>query len=203
MKFNLVKINSVKPVEYVGLVYDLTVKDDHSYNISGVIVHNSICKTRNMTGFGVPTLQSVIDCNKAKDHVEFNLIADGGVMFNGDIMKAIAGGADMVMLGRMLSSTSLSGGEKIEDDTNKYVVHVGLASSESRAKLGGKGSIEGVSGLIEYTGETSEFFDQLLDNMASSMVYYGGCTTWKEFQERVEMVRITESGIRESLTIND
>ncbi|MDD5651373.1 MAG: IMP dehydrogenase, partial [Candidatus Nanoarchaeia archaeon] len=93
MKFKLKAIQKIKKIHYTGKLYDLTIKEDHSYNIENILVHNSICSTRIKEGFGVPTLTSVIDC--AKEKSTSYLVADGGISYPGDICKAIANGADM------------------------------------------------------------------------------------------------------------
>jgi len=106
----LIEIESIEEFDYSGIVYDLTVDDDHSYNIDGIIVHNSICSTAMETGFGVPILTNIIDCLQVKDDNVW-LIADGGCKYTGDIAKAIYFGADFVMCGKMLASTNLACGK--------------------------------------------------------------------------------------------
>ena len=201
MKFKLKKVEKVEKVFYKGNLHDLTVKDNHSYNIHNIIVHNSICSTRLNTGFGVPTLTSIFDCAKVKDSAY--LVADGGIESAGDICKAMAAGADMVMLGKMLAATSLSNGEKVDVDGQKFVRYSGMASKEANEKLKSKKSIvsiEGVSGLIPYTGETEEVVQNIIGNLQSAVAYYAGCRNWKEFRRSVKMVEITQQGWEESKT---
>jgi len=169
----------------------------------------SICSTRTSTGFGLPTLTSIFDCAKIKDTAY--LVADGGIETPGDICKAIAAGADMVMLGKMLAATSLSGGEKVDKDfcltNNKdeyaWVSYSGMASKEAIQKLNSKKSvvsIEGVSGYIPYTGETEEVVNNIIGNLQSSVSYYAGCHNWDEFRRKVKFVEITSEGWNESKT---
>jgi IMP dehydrogenase len=161
----------------------------------------SICETRTRSGFGVPTLTSVIDC--AKEKSTSYLVADGGISYPGDICKAIANGADMVMCGNLFASTSLSSGEKVELNGKKYVRYHGMASKESIIKLNSNKSvvsIEGVSGLIPYTGETETVVTELLGNLQTAVSYYGGCRNWYEFRRRVKMNEITNAGWEESKT---
>jgi IMP dehydrogenase len=158
---------------------------------------------------GVPTLTTVLDCAKVKDTAY--LISDGGIETPGDICKAMAAGADMAMLGKMLAATSDSGGAKCDVDGNiteneseyTYVQYSGMASKEAIRKLGSKKSsvsVEGVSGLIPYTGPTEDVVTGILGNMRSSVAYYGGCRSWDEFRRKIKIVEITSAGWNESLT---
>jgi IMP dehydrogenase/GMP reductase len=164
---------------------------------------SSICSTRQATGFGVPTLTSIFDCAKVKDGAY--LVADGGTEYSGDLCKAIGAGADMVMLGKMLAATSLSGGEKITDaDGNiKYVRYSGMASKEAIEKLNSQKSvvsIEGISGLIPYSGETKEVMNNLVGNLQSAVAYYCGAKNWEEFRRKVKFQEISQQGWEESKT---
>lgn len=161
----------------------------------------SICSTRLATGFGIPTLTSVMDCASVKD--DAYIVADGGIENSGDICKAMAAGADLVMVGKMLASTSLSNGEKVEVDGHKFVRYSGMASKEANEKLKSKKSvvsIEGVSGLIPYTGETEEVVKNIIANLQSAVAYYAGCRNWKEFKRSVKFLEITQQGWEESKT---
>ena len=169
----------------------------------------SICSTRQQCGFGIPTLTSVIDCAKVKETAF--LIADGGIESPGDIAKSIACGADMVMLGKMLAATNLSAGEKLDKDKNSttkeeeyyYVKYRGMASKEAIQHLNSvksSVSVEGVSGLIRYKGTTSDVMNGILGNLRSSVGYYGGCRTLKEFQRKVKIIQISQQGWEESKT---
>ena len=169
----------------------------------------SICSTRLQTGFGVPVLTSVIDCARKK-HPKAYIIADGGIEYAGDICKAIAAGADMVMCGKLLAGTSLSAGAKYRADGEitgflddaKYVNYYGLASKTALSKLRktSVGSIEGVDGLIPYTGDTAEVLEGILANLRQAMTYYGGCTNWDDFQRHAKFVQISPTGLTEGLT---
>jgi len=169
----------------------------------------SICTTRTNTGFGLPTLTSVFDCAKVKDTAY--LIADGGIETPGDICKAIAAGADMCMLGKMLASTSLSNGDKLDEAGDltenpkeiRWVSYSGMASKEASSKLKSEKtaiSIEGESGQIPYTGETKEIVNNIIGNLQSAVSYYAGCRNWEEFRKKVKFVEITNQGWEESKT---
>jgi len=168
----------------------------------------SICTTRKMTGFGYPTFASVMECAPAVNE-DIYLVADGGIEYPGDVCKSIAVGASMGMVGKVMAATSLSAGIKLDRDfkvTNKpynchYIIYRGMASKEVQAVLNPGNtvvSIEGVTGCIEYKGDTSTVIPEFLHNLKASMTYYGGCRDWLEFQRKVECVEITNSGLRES-----
>ena len=90
MKFKLKEITSIETKNYKGKVHDLTVNQDHSYNIRGTVVHNSICSTRLQTGFGVPNLSAIFDCagTTAYKSGKSKLIVDGGIKNSGEIGRA-------------------------------------------------------------------------------------------------------------------
>lgn len=114
--FKLIEIEKIETIPYEGYVYDLEVggiDGDHSYNIEGIIVHNSVCTTRKLTGVGRPQLSAVIECADASHGVGGLICADGGCTCVGDIAKAYAGGADFVMIGGMLAGTDEANGEII------------------------------------------------------------------------------------------
>jgi len=209
MKFKLIPIHRCSKTAYKGLVYDLTVKDNHSYSVFNIICHNSICSTRGTTGFGVPTLESIASFSQYVMKDSF-LIADGGIRTAGDACKAMAAGASMFTLDRLLAATDLASGTKYNKDLqvtpnrDEYVwaEYRGMASAAVQNKLeqDSSRSIEGVSGLIPYTGTTEEFIEGFLENMRSSVAYYAGCRSWVEFQRYVKFVEMTSNGNAESQT---
>jgi IMP dehydrogenase len=165
---------------------------------------SSICATRLNTGFGVPTLTSIFDCAKVKDSAY--LVADGGIEYNGDILKAMAAGADMVMCGKLFAATSMSGGMKHYDENAKEpnaVCYSGMASKEAINRLTSTKSvlsIEGISGLIPYTGETGDVVQGILGNLQTALSYYAGCRNWYEFKRNVKFLEVTPQGWQESET---
>lgn len=115
--YELIEIVSIEEKEYDGVVYDLEVggeNGNHSYNIDGIIVHNSVCTTRKLTGVGRPMISAVMECADAAHGVGGLICADGGCTCVGDIAKAFGAGADFVMIGGMLAGTDESAGEVIE-----------------------------------------------------------------------------------------
>jgi len=197
MKFKLVPIQSVTKIKYNGPVFDLTVKKCHSYVANNIVVHNSICSTRLNTGFGVPLLSAVEDCYSVREHA--CIIADGGIKYPGDIAKAIAFGADLCMLGKMLAATSLSPGECKRIGSKYYKEYRGMASRQARQGVMKKASVEGVSGWIPYTCSTEEFIEDITQNLKASLSY-AGTRNWYSFRKLVKKIMITNSSWNESMT---
>jgi IMP dehydrogenase/GMP reductase len=205
--FNTKVTNIQLNTSYRDSLYDIEVEEDHSFVANGVIVHNSICSTRTTTGFGVPTLESIFDCKSIKPNNVY-LIADGGISNTGDIVKAIHAGADMVMLGKMFAATSLSPGMKYnrqleitdDEDEMKWVEYRGMASHNAQQTLDNSKihSIEGVSGLVAYSGTTDFVVNSMLQRLRSAIAYYGGCKNWDELRRFTKMIEITDGGREES-----
>jgi len=137
-KFSLVEIESIESSNYSGNVYDLTVEDDHSYNIEGIVVHNSVCTTRVKTGVGYPQLSAVMECADAAHGLNGHICSDGGCTVPGDVAKAFGAGADFVMLGGMFSGHNECDGEIVEVDGKKYMRFYGMSSKEAMKKYSGK-----------------------------------------------------------------
>jgi len=158
----------------------------------------SICSTRIQTGHGVPTLQSVLDCRDAADA---SIIADGGIKTAGDITKALAAGADMVMLGSMLAGSKQTPGEIFQsNDNKKYKVYRGMASPEAQIAWRGQArSLEGVSTTIDYKGCVSDILYKLDRNIKSGLSYTGA-RNLAEFRHKAEFIKQTPSGLLESKT---
>jgi len=140
----------------------------------------SICTTRIQTGHGIPTLQAIIDCsNKRKELLLENkkaayIIADGGIKNSGDIVKSLALGADIVMLGSMISGTKETPGKIISIDGKKMKKYSGMASkSAQKVWRGSYSSIEGVSTQVPYKGTISKVVNEIMSNVRSGMSYSG------------------------------
>jgi IMP dehydrogenase len=133
----------------------------------------SICSTRIQTGHGVPTLQSVIDC--AQSDRDAILIADGGIKNSGDIVKALAAGADVVMLGSLLAGTDETPSETFRDrDGRCFKAYRGMASAEAQKAWRGKtSSLEGVSTTIPCKGSVRNVVEELLTGVRSGLSYSG------------------------------
>lgn len=158
----------------------------------------SICSTRIQTGHGVPTLQSILDCRDAGDA---DLIADGGIKTAGDIVKCLAAGADMVMLGSMLAGTEETPGDVFQSNDNKrYKVYRGMASPEAQIAWRGQArSLEGISTTVPYKGPVHEILRKLEKNVKSGLSYTGA-RNLQEFRHKAQFIRQTSSGLSESRT---
>jgi len=110
--FKLLKINTIKKTLYKGKIYDLEVEDNHSYNINGIIVHNSGCTTAANVSINYPLGSLITECYELRTHYNINtkIVADGGMRNYSDIIKALALGADYVMIGSLFNKTIESAG---------------------------------------------------------------------------------------------
>jgi IMP dehydrogenase len=164
-------------------------------NIGG----GSICSTRIQTGHGVPGLETIFQC--AKTDRAAKIIADGGLRNSGDMVKAIAAGADFVMLGSVLAGTDQSPGELIQTARGiKNKVYRGMASKEAQFDWRGEhSSDEGISTTIPYKGDVKNILQDLKNGIASGLSY-SGCRNISELQSRATFVRQTSAGLGESHT---
>jgi len=163
----------------------------------------SVCTTRIKTGFGVPTLQSVIEVHEALIAAgsDISIIADGGIKSSGDIVKALAAGADAVMLGSLLAGTKEAPGDIIKDDKTglKYKVYRGAASYGAKAAHFGEAEyVEGAERLVPYKGRVIKTLNSLSDGIKSGLTYCG-VDNLTDLTEDAEFIRITEAGFKESL----
>ena len=156
----------------------------------------SICSTRVQTGHGIPTLQSVLEC--AQSDRDVALIADGGIRNSGDIVKALAAGADFVMLGSLLAGTDEAPGETIFQNGLKHKVYRGMASKEAQYDWRGRtSSLEGVASMVPYKGPVSNILDDLEKGIRSGLSY-SGATTLSEFSAKSRLTFQTSAGQVES-----
>ena len=140
----------------------------------------SMCTTRIRTGHGIPTLQSIMDC--AKSDRDVYIVADGGIKNSGDFVKALAAGADMVMLGSVLAGHDESPGSLITKEHQRYKKFRGMASREAQLEWRGKTSVvEGESTLVPYKGSLNDTLVDLLEGVKSGLSY-SGARTIREFQ---------------------
>ena len=158
----------------------------------------SICSTRLVSGHGVPTFQTVMDCVEAGCPIP--IIADGGMKTSGDIVKALAAGADFVMLGSMLAGTDQAPGQVFDAGNKKYKVYRGMASSEAQVNWRGKTSTpEGISTTIPYKGDVNTILADLKGGIQSGMSY-SGARTINDLQAKAKFVQQTTAGQAESFT---
>ena len=165
----------------------------------------SICTTRVVSGAGVPQITAIAECAKATAGSGVPLIADGGIKFSGDVTKAIAAGADAVMIGSLLAGTEESPGETILYQGRTFKSYRGMGSMGAMTAgsdrypqdTSGKLVPEGIEGRVPYKGLLSELTYQLVGGLRAGMGYCG-CTTIPELHERARFVRVTSAGLRES-----
>ena len=158
----------------------------------------SICSTRINTGHGVPTFQSINDCSYSDRDAK--IIADGGIKNSGDIVKALAAGADFVMLGSMLAGTDESPGEIFTSGNKKYKVYRGMASRSAQMDWRGQSSSpEGISTTIPYNGPVADILRDIAGNVRSGFSYTGA-RDLREFQSKATFLCQTAAGQFESST---
>lgn len=215
MKFELVEIDVLETEPYDGYTYDLEVEEDHSYNIEGVVVHNSVCTTRLKTGVGYPQLSAIIECADAAHGLGGHIIADGGCVCPGDVAKAFGAGADFVMLGGMLAGHDEGGGEVItkhyitneveldEDgawqeqkiESKQFIQFYGMSSKAANDKhFGGLKeyrSAEGREVLVPYRGAVETTVQDILGGLRSAMTYCGAVKL-KHFSKCATFIRVTK-----------
>lgn len=159
----------------------------------------SICSTRIQTGHGVPTFQSVLECSESES--DCLLVADGGIKNSGDIVKALAAGADAVMIGSMLAGTTESPGEIISNRGEAPVkVYRGMASPEAQVAWRGKySSNEGVSRTVPLKGDVTGVLYEI-DKGIRSGLSYSGARSIRELQAKAKFTVQTSAGAKESST---
>ncbi len=169
----------------------------------------SICTTRIVAGVGVPQLSAILEAAEAAHKVDVPVIADGGVKYSGDIAKAIAAGADTVMVGSLLAGTDESPGEVFLYQGRSYKAYRGMGSVGAMARGSAdryfqqevKDTLklvpEGVEGQVPYKGPVNQVLHQLLGGLRAAMGYTGAPSI-ANFKERAEFVRISPSALRES-----
>jgi IMP dehydrogenase len=168
----------------------------------------SICTTRVVAGVGVPQLSAIIESSNAISGSGVPVIADGGIRFSGDIVKAIAGGADSIMVGSLLAGTEEAPGEMIIYEGRKFKTYRGMGSLEAMEE-GSKDRYfqdveddikklvpEGISGRVPYKGMVSEVIYQLVGGLRAGMGYCGAANI--EEMQKARFVKITAAGVRES-----
>jgi IMP dehydrogenase len=158
----------------------------------------SQCTTRIVTGCGLPTFQSILDIRN-DDNIpkDIKLIADGGIKNSGDIVKALAAGADAVMLGSLLAGTKESPGNVIKYKGGLYKIFRGSASFGQKFEVGKEGFVEGEETLVSYKSQVTTTLTQLIEGIKSGFSYCGALNL-EELRENSEFVEITNSGYKES-----
>lgn len=168
----------------------------------------SICTTRIIAGIGVPQITAIQDVSKVCDKSGVPLIADGGIKFSGDVTKAIASGANSVMIGNLFAGTDEAPGEVVLFQGRTYKVYRGMGSIESMKKgssdrysqdemIESKLVPEGIEGRVPYRGPLGNIIYQIVGGLKSGMGYVG-CESIDKLRKKSKFVRITNAGYRES-----
>ena len=168
----------------------------------------SICTTRVISGVGVPQITAIASCAKAAARHDTPIISDGGIKYSGDITKALAAGADSVMIGSLFAGTEESPGETILYQGRTYKVYRGMGSlgamKEGSKDRYGQGDVaeeaklvpEGIEGRVPYKGSLSFNIHQLIGGLRAGMGYLG-CRTVAELKAKARFMRVTMAGFRE------
>ena len=171
----------------------------------------SICTTRIVAGVGVPQITAIYDAASAAREYNKPIIADGGIKYSGDVVKALAAGGNAVMLGSMLSGTTEAPGQLFEVAGKKYKAYRGMGSVGAMAQAHGssdryfQGGVneanklvpEGIEARVEYKGDVSDVIFQIDGGLRSGMGYCGAANI-PELIEKAQFVQITNAGLRES-----
>ena len=209
----LKKINSKIPICVGNIATGEAAKK--LYNSGADIIKvgigpGSICTTRMVSGVGVPQISAVMDVKKALKKKNVKIISDGGIKFSGDISKALAAGADAIMMGSIFAGTDESPGKKFKRNGKIYKQYRGMGSIgamsagsanryfQKNYKDKAKFVPEGVEGRVEYKGKVSKIIYQLQGGLRSSMGYIGA-KNLKEINKKAKFVKITKAGFYESM----
>ncbi|MCL4716061.1 MAG: IMP dehydrogenase [Hyphomonadaceae bacterium] len=169
----------------------------------------SICTTRVVAGVGVPQLTAVMDAAKAAAKADVPVIADGGIKFSGDLAKALAGGAEVAMIGSLLAGSEEAPGDIILYQGRSYKTYRGMGSLGAMARGSAdryfqkevtdqmKFVPEGIEGRVPFKGPVANIIHQLIGGLRASMGYVGAANL-KEMREKAKFVKITSAGLRES-----
>ena len=170
----------------------------------------SICTTRMVAGIGVPQLSAIMEVKNALKNKKVKIISDGGIKFSGDIAKALAAGADAIMMGSIFAGTKESPGKKFKIKNKFYKEYRGMGSIgamssgsanryfQKNFKDKSKFVPEGVEGRVEYKGKVSNIIYQLQGGLRSSMGYIGA-KDLKDINKKAKFIKITKAGFYESM----
>ena len=214
------KINNIRPKSVALCAGNIASAEAAKFLINlGVdilkvgIGPGSICTTRIVAGIGVPQLSAILDVKKGIKKKKVTIIADGGIKFSGDISKALAAGADAVMIGSLFAGTDEAPGNIIKRGGKLFKSFRGMGSIgamnkgsadryyQSKQKDKSKYVAEGVEGFVKYKGKVDRIFYQLIGGLKSSMGYLGSKKI-QNLQKNPKFVKITKAGFYESMVHN-
>ena len=174
------------------------------------IGHGSICTTRMVAGIGVPQISAIVEVKKALKNKKIKIISDGGIKFSGDIAKALAAGADAIMMGSIFAGTHESPGKKFKVKGKFFKRYRGMGSIgamssgsanryfQKNMKDKSKLVAEGVEGRVAFKGNVSKIIYQLKGGLRSSMGYIGA-KNLNQISKNAKFVKITKAGFYESM----
>ena len=192
-------IKSKLPIEVIAgnIATSKSAEDLINWGADGLRVGiggGSLCTTRIQTGHGVPNITSLCDVVKVAQEYDIPVMADGGIRASGDIAKALAVGADTVMLGSLLAGTQEAPGDIIEKGNHLYKRYRGSASLETKSTHGQQQrNVEGESTVIPFKGGVKFVINRLNDGVRSALSYTG-VDNIKDFQHKSQLIKITEAG---------
>jgi len=175
-------------------MYDLEVEEDESYTANNIIVHNSSCRTRFVTGCGRPQFSAIEECVKVAKKYKKYIIADGGFKYEGDFGKALGIGADICMSGSFYAGTLEAEGEIIEEFGQKSKVYYGMSSKTANDKffngLKNYRTSEGEECLkVDYVGTVEDVNNKIFGGLRSMMTYIGAKTI-DEIQKKIKFYKV-------------
>jgi IMP dehydrogenase/GMP reductase len=206
----VIKRLQATPTHRAVPVYDIEVDcPTHSFIADNAIVHNSICTTRIVSGVGVPQVTAIFNAVKAAAPAGIPIIADGGIRHSGDITKAIAAGANCVMMGSLFAGLDESPGELVIRRGKRFKSYRGMGSTgamiQGSADRYGQASVkqssklvpEGVEGLVHYRGPLGDFVYQMVGGLRAGMGYCGAKTI-DQLRLNARFVKVTAASMIES-----
>jgi IMP dehydrogenase len=150
------------------------------------------------TGHGVPGLQTILECARASNASGVKIIADGGIRNAGDVVKALAAGADFVMVGSLLSGTDQAPGKLLKTPDGNFKQYRGMASRDAQMNWRGKSSSpEGVSSMVPWKGDANKILDELAGSIKSGLSYTGARSI-EELKKKAEFIKQTNASQSES-----
>lgn len=189
MRFELIEIDVLETESYDGYTYDLEVEEDHSYNIEGVVVHNSVCTTRLKTGVGYPQLSATIECADAAHGLGGLICTDGGLKVAGDFGKAFGAGADFVMCGGIFAGHDECGGEIVNGKMKFYGMSSDTAMNMYSGGVAAYRASEGKTVEVPYRGPINNTILEILGGLRSTCTYIGALKL-KELSKRTTFVMV-------------
>lgn len=195
--YTTVEITRNEKINFVVPVYDIEVESDHhSFIANNVVVHNSACSTRVVSGVGVPQFSAILEVASACGDDAY-VIADGGIRYGGDIVKALVAGASCVMVGRLVAGATEAPGLTEMVNGRWMKMFRGMASASALDEAGKERNVEGVSAMIPYEGSVAEILDQVIRGVRAGFGYVGAKNI-NELWAYAQFIQVSPLSIQES-----